>query len=43
MPRSFPGGQGLDGGGKGFFFLVKKTVFAKAWTQEIVTYLGNCK
>ena len=30
------------GVGKGFF-LVKKTVFSKAWRQEIVTCLGNCK
>lgn len=29
--------------GVGKVFLVKKTVFAKAWRQEIVTYLGNCK
>lgn len=29
--------------GVGKVSLVKKTVFAKAWTQEIVTYLGNCK
>lgn len=26
-----------------FFFFVKKTVFAKAWRQEIVTYSGICK
>lgn len=29
--------------GVGKVFLVKKTVFAKSWRQEIVTYFGNCK
>ena len=29
MPRSFPGGQGLDGGGKGFFFFGQENSFCK--------------